>query len=338
MFQVTTLRARTPRSVLRKNYGGAVGEASFNFQRNGVGDLRGDSTGRDDIPGAIMNAFEPHAVQTVLILKADRLCAETLRVYAQRAFPHAVVLVASSCESASRVLTTQWVDIFVTGVDPTLEGDVLDLLDRSVPGTNLPGRALAIVGRYDLRMLGALRTLDVTGIFDAVAEAPERIVAALGSVVERRRYCSPSILQHTRPGGAVSALFNMLTSFEQLVLCVIGDGCDDSVAACELGISPSTVSTVRRDLHRKLSVQHRGELVRAAAQHGFVHFTPAGVVRPGFTMLSAAYYARRSRPHERTSVRDQAVPRSNVIPEPQRWPAPPHDAPAALRGEIAVVA
>jgi hypothetical protein len=42
-------------------------------------------------------------------------------------------------------------------------------------------------------------------------------------------------------------------------------------------------------------VQHRGELVRVAAQHGFIRFTSAGVVRPGFTMMRDAYLARRSK-------------------------------------------
>jgi hypothetical protein len=49
---------------------------------------------------------------------------------------------------------------------------------------------------------------------------------------------------------------------------------------------------VRRGLHRKLGVQHRGELVRVAAQKGFVRFTPDGVERPGFALLTAAYHPR----------------------------------------------
>ena len=69
-----------------------------------------------------------------------------------------------------------------------------------------------------------------------------------------------------------------------------------------LGLSPSTVSTVRRELHRKLGVQHRGDLVRAAAQSGFVHFTPTGVVRPGFALLSASYHPRKTHEPE-TGVR-----------------------------------
>jgi DNA-binding NarL/FixJ family response regulator len=288
--------------------------------------------------GDIMIPLEPRSGPTVLILKADQLYAEALRAYALRAFPDAVTIVASSCEFAARVLATQWIDIFITGIDPTLEGDVLDLLDRSAPGTNLPRRSLAIVGRYDLRTLGVLRTLEIAGIFDAVKEAPARIIAALGAIVEGRRYCSPSILEQTRPGGSVSVLLHMLTTFEQLVFSVIGDGCDDGVAACELAVSPSTVSTVRRDLHRKLNVQHRGELVRAAAQHGFVHFTPTGVVRPGFATLAEAFHARRSRSHERSSARDKGVVGSNEVPPAPIWPGPRPDRRQPLKDRVVISA
>ena len=65
-----------------------------------------------------------------------------------------------------------------------------------------------------------------------------------------------------------------------------------SDAASKLGLSPATIGTVRRNLHRKLGIQHRGELVRIAAQNGFVRFTPAGIVRPGFALLVAACQRR----------------------------------------------
>src|SRR5687768_7215390 len=98
-----------------------------------------------------------------------------------------------------------------------------------------------------------------------------------------------------RVGSSSTALFRVLTVFVQDGLAVIGEGCDNSVAVRTSKLSPATVSTVRRELHRKLGVQHRGELVKVAAQHGFVRFTAAGVVRPGFGIMCAAYQARRAK-------------------------------------------
>jgi hypothetical protein len=62
-----------------------------------------------------------------------------------------------------------------------------------------------------------------------------------------------------------------------------------------LGSTSSTISTIRRRLHRKLGLHHKGELVQHAARLGFVRFNREGVVRPGFAQLRAAYDARRPR-------------------------------------------
>jgi DNA-binding CsgD family transcriptional regulator len=88
---------------------------------------------------------------------------------------------------------------------------------------------------------------------------------------------------------------SLLSNSEQLVLSIIGDGSDDLDASVKLGLSPATVSTVRRNLHRKLGLRHRGELVQLAARTGYVRFTPAGIMRPGYALLAAAC-RRRGKP------------------------------------------
>ena len=235
----------------------------------------------------------------VLILKADRLYAEALRQYTLHVFPAARVLVAWSVETAKNVLASEPVDIFVTGVGASLESDVLDLLAQRSGQTRSTQRVLVVTVRREYRVLAALRGLAIDGVFDSAAERPGEFVTALRAISTGGRYWSQSVLDHMhRVGSASTALFRLLTTFEQVVLSVIGDGCDNTVAARTLKLSPATVSTVRRELHRKLGVQHRGELVRVAAQHGFVRFTSAGVVRPGFGIMCAAYQARRAQREE----------------------------------------
>ena len=146
------------------------------------------------------------------------------------------------------------------------------------------------------RVLAALRTMPIQGVFDCANDPPEQLAVALQMIAAGTRYWSPSVQERVqRHHLSPSSIFRLLTTFEQLVLSVVGDGSDDNTAARELGLSPATVSTVRRKLHRKLGVQHRGELVRVAAQNGFVRFTPAGVTRPGFSMLTAAHKARKAK-------------------------------------------
>lgn len=236
-------------------------------------------------------------VRFVLILKADRIYAESLRLQALHVFPRARVTVALSVESAKLALATQPVDLFLTGVGASLESDVLDLLARSpAPSHPRARRVLVVTVRREYRVLSALRTLSVEGVFDSASESADELKTALRAIAGGRRYWSQTLVDHMhRVGSASTALFRLLTPFEQVVFSVIGDGCDNTVAAEKLHLSPATVSTVRRELHRKLGVQHRGDLVRVAAQHGFVRFTSAGVVRPGFTMMCAAYEARRAK-------------------------------------------
>ncbi len=234
--------------------------------------------------------------QRVLILKADRLYAEILRQYAERVLPQARVVITSSAAAASRELAKHPVDLFVTGLGEALEGDTLDLIFRCTKPPSCARRVLVVTSRREYRTIAALRSLPVQGVFDSAEETPDAFMHAVQTVSAGARYWSASIVRYLKHlTAAPTALFRMLTDFEQVVLSVIGDGCDDTAAADRLGLRKTTVATVRRELHRKLHVQHRGDLVRVAAQQGFVRFTPDGVERPGFALLTAAYHPRKHR-------------------------------------------
>jgi DNA-binding NarL/FixJ family response regulator len=249
-----------------------------------------------------MDSITTPRIHCVLILKADRLYAEALRQYTLHVFPAARVLVAWSVESARAILTSEPIDLFVTGVGASLDTDVLDVLAQQTQDPHHTRHVLVVTVRREYRVLAALRSLAIDGVFDSATERPGEFVTALRAIAAGGRYWSQSVLDHMhRVGSASTALFRLLTTFEQVVLSVIGDGCDNTVAARTLKLSPATVSTVRRELHRKLGVQHRGELVRIAAQHGFVRFTAGGVVRPGFGIMCAAYQARRNKRTESKS-------------------------------------
>lgn len=237
----------------------------------------------------------PLKVQTVLILKADRIYAEALRQHVLSVFPEARVLTALTLDAARRILNSETIDLFITGVGTSLGCDVIDLLAHlTTPSRSI--RILVVTVRLEYRVLAALRTLAIDGAFDSATSSPDELTVALQTLDSGKRYWSQSILDHMhKVGSASNALFRLLTNFEQVVLSVIGDGCDNVVAAQKLNLSPATVSTVRRELHRKLGVQHRGELVRVAAQHGFVRFTAGGIVRPGFGLMCATYQSRRTR-------------------------------------------
>ncbi len=236
------------------------------------------------------------SVCDVLILKADRLCAETLRQRTLQVFPAANIRIVASIERATRLLEAARVDLLVAGTEPVRDGDLLDFISACAASRTHARAVLVVTTQCEDRVLAALRTLPIHGVLDSSIDPPEQFVTALNLIAGGGRYWSPNLVErlqryHLGP----NSLFRLLTAAEQLVLSIIGDGCDDTAAAEKLGLSPSTISTVRRELHRKLGVQHRGELVRVAAQNGFVRFTPHGVVRPGFAMLAAACPTRHSK-------------------------------------------
>ncbi len=237
--------------------------------------------------------IHPHRV---LILKADRLYADTLRQHAERVLQPVHVTIAGSVAVAREVLAREAIGLFITGLGGMQEGDALDLIAQCKQEPFRVQRVLVVTMRREYRAFAALRSLPIDGAFDSAEEPPEALADALHAVMGGSRFWSASIerrLQQLTAGP--TALFRMLTDFEQVVLSVIGDGCDDAEAADRLGLSPATISTVRRGLHRKLGVQHRGELVRLAAQKGFVRFTPDGVDRPGYALLAAGYHPRENR-------------------------------------------
>jgi DNA-binding NarL/FixJ family response regulator len=233
-------------------------------------------------------------IRRILILKPDRIYAEALRQMAHKVCPSAAITLETSIERARATLAAEPVDLLLTGIGASLGGDAIDFVSGCAGRHDRARHVLVITTHHELRLLAALRALPIQGAFDSTFEPPERLRLAIQTVVRGEFYWSRSILDRIRADSASgNSHVRMLTPCEQLVLSVIGGGSDNASAARELDMTPGTISSVRRDLHRKLGVQHRGELMRVAAQAGFVQFTASGVVRPGYSLLAAAHHTRK---------------------------------------------
>jgi len=248
--------------------------------------LRGGA--RSDPPGP--------AACRVAILAADRLHAHLLRETVCATVAGARVISTACPSEVTGALLAGSFDLLIAGVEhASSDFDVLDFL-AALRGQRPATRVLVIADRREHRVVMALRALAVPGAFDPASEEIAGLARALLAVVEGGGYWSPSLLQQARECLSPRGIGRLLTPTEQLVFSVIGDGSDDETAARCLGVKAGMVLVVRRELHRKLRVQHRGELLRAAIQHGFVRITAAGSIRPGFRMLEAACLARKGRP------------------------------------------
>lgn len=172
------------------------------------------------------------------------------------------------------------------------DGDVLDLIFGLAASRRSVRRFMVVTAEKALHPLIALRKLSVDGVFDPDSEGLDEFGRSFEALNRGLRYWSRSVSvalenQYT----ASNSVWRLLTPTEMLVLAVVGDGSDDGEAAGMLGLKPATILSVRKELHFKLGVRHRGELIRRAFQYGIVGVTPNGVVRPGFAMLRAASVA-----------------------------------------------
>ncbi len=220
----------------------------------------------------------------ILILHANQLCVDALQTAATVAFPGCICSTASTTRRADEICSMRPVDLLLVDIDLPSE-DVIDYLH---PRLSLPRRVLVILSTRRERPLQMLKRLPISGILDPMSDSPAKLPAVLRSISAGQTYWSPSVGPQTKKPerSAVKDTIG-LTRTEELVLTVIGGGCDDNLASERLGLKASTIQTARRNIHRKLQVPQRGELVRVAAQLGYVRFTEGAVIHSGLATLSA---------------------------------------------------
>jgi len=234
-------------------------------------------------------------MQRILILKADLVGGEMLRTAAERLFPKAAVILVNRLARAHVMLEALPFDLFVTGLDLP-DGDALDFIFSAVRGLRRAARVLVVSQHHEPRVLALLRAWGVEGVFDPASEGPRKLDHALRTLAAGHPYWSAGLrerLDATLRGDRSCG--RELSPAERVVLSAIGDGCDNQTAAERLGRSVRTIETQRNQIHRRLGLHHKGELVQYAVRNGFVRFTRGGVVRPGFEQERVAYATKRQR-------------------------------------------
>ena len=239
--------------------------------------------GPDQTVASTEMSSEHYGLQ-VLALKGDRVCGAALGLAVKQTWANAVVRCSGSIAEAREALAQSPVDLLLSGFRLP-DGDILSLL--ALPDSERRWRrAFIVTGRREERVLTLLRSSPIAGIFDSAIEDFAKLAQVLPAAMVGRGYWSPSVLSRLRePATAPNSLGRMLTPMELLVFSAVGDGSDDQAAGVLLGRKASTVQTVRRALHEKLGISHRGQLMRLAAEKGVVQISAGGVHRPGFDTL-----------------------------------------------------
>lgn len=158
------------------------------------------------------------------------------------------------------------------------------ILDYSMPGHSglellkeikreFPERPVLILSIYP-EELHATRVLKAGGAgFISKQSAGEELTAAIRKVVRGGKYVSPTLaekLAFDTISDSQQAPHETLSDREYRVMWLIASGKQIHEIAKELFVSPSTVSTYRARILRKLSVATNAELVRYAIRHRLI--------------------------------------------------------------------
>lgn len=261
----------------------------------GLRSIRRANTSVSILSPGWLSRCEAIPIRQITIFSADRLHAAILQRMAGAVFSGAEIQPLHLMADVLSGAHDKPPELLIAGVNLS-GGDAIDLLTRFMASCS-GARVFVVTGLKEIRPLAALRALPIVGIFDPMTDTPAQFEFALREIVAGHGYWSASVLDRLYPSSASELMVcRGLTLTEQIVLSVIGGGCDDISAAVELGLKASTIQSVRKQLHRKLDAQHKGDLISRAAQYGFVQFTHEGVERPGFSSLLAKWRNRRAAP------------------------------------------
>ncbi|NDB69766.1 MAG: DNA-binding response regulator, partial [Methylocystaceae bacterium] len=148
------------------------------------------------------------------------------------------------------------------------DGDILDVLHSILRHQGVLPPTLLITDILDHRTANAILMLPILGVFNPHQDGKAQLRDAVLAVAQGREYWSAASRAEFLE--QFSKKCYRLTPTEQLVLSTLGDGSDDEAASKILGMRPSTILSVRRELHRKLGIHSQGNLVRKASQLGYV--------------------------------------------------------------------
>lgn len=158
------------------------------------------------------------------------------------------------------------------------------ILDYSMPGRSglellkdfrreFPERPVLILSIYP-EELHATRVLKAGGAgYINKQSASEELTGAIRKVVKGGKYVSPTLaekLAFDTISDAQQAPHEMLSDREYRVMWLIASGMQIHEIAKEMFVSPSTVSTYRARILKKLAVTTNAELVRYAIRHRLI--------------------------------------------------------------------
>jgi two-component system invasion response regulator UvrY len=207
----------------------------------------------------------------VLIVDDHAVVRQGVRQILSGYFEKALVGEAKDAEEMLEMLRKGKWDALILDIGlPGRSGlDVLDDIKKMHP--KLPVLALSAYPEDQL----AIRVLKsgASGYLSKES-ASEELVNALRKVIAGGRYVSTSLAERlamTLEDSLDKLPHETLSDREYQIMCMLASGKTTTEIAKELLLSPTTVSTYRARVFRKLHLRKRSELVQYALHHGLIH-------------------------------------------------------------------
>jgi DNA-binding NarL/FixJ family response regulator len=145
----------------------------------------------------------------------------------------------------------------------------------TLAGLSRPPRILLLTGKSDDATLYRLTRLPVSGMVWKTGEIPAVLRKAVEEVLAGRRFFPADVREALRTIRCdPSAFFKILSERELTMLPQLCLGFTDAQIARRAGLSPATVKSHRQHIMSKLDLHRAADLVRWAAEKGFVDFLP----------------------------------------------------------------
>lgn len=130
-------------------------------------------------------------------------------------------------------------------------------------------KVIGISSHRDPWTMLQVQKLGFHGFVDKMEQSAETLRAALISVVSGNVFYTSAVQESSARLRRDPKAFNrVLSEYELKILAMIGHAMTDEEIAAELGISPSTMQSRRRDIMKKLDVHTTPKLIHYAIANG----------------------------------------------------------------------
>lgn len=212
--------------------------------------------------------MSPHRKQAIPVILVDdhALVRRGLAALLQLEGEYQVVAEADNGENAMQIASQVHADLMILDLSmPRLNGlEAIRRLKRQQPGIKI-----LILSMYDDVEFVAQAIQNGVDGYLLKQSLEDELFEALDVIIGGGRYFSPKLdLSRIQAQAAHHADF--LTSREHEVLQLISEGASATEIATLLSISPHTANRHRANIMQKLNVHSQTELVRLAAERGWI--------------------------------------------------------------------